>query len=159
MKNLILASVLTLITSGCVTDIRKGGAQIAYSNVNHPLSDTAVFSAIPESSNSLGQIVSVDGNPTSCWKFGCPSCIRVLAGDHTFKVRYSIFNNGTASYLQGEVDIKVSNMEPKHIYATRYRNVGNDFSVAIVDEGSDSDFQKNSALNGVNSTCGKIDFQ
>ena len=73
--------------------------------------------------------------------------------------RYSIFNNGISSYLRGETDVTVENMLAQHIYASRFGVLDNRFSVTVVDEGNNSHFQKDRALNGVNITCGTIDFQ
>ena len=158
MKKIYAFILISVLVCGCASEIRRGGAQIAYQDVDRPLKDTAVFSAIPEATQGLGQITKVDGQPTSCWQYGCPSCIRVTPGTHTFTVRYSIFNNGIASYLRGETEVTVQNMEPMHIYAARYGTLGKQFTVAVVDEGNNREFQKDRGLQGVNITCGAIDF-
>jgi hypothetical protein len=158
VRHFFAIALVAFLLSGCVADVRRGGAQIAYKNIDHPLQETSVFSAATEDTNGLGQIVEVDGKPTSCWKFGCPSCIRVLPGTHTFTLRYSVFDNGIASYLQGESTISVEAMKAQHIYATRFGRLDNRFAISVVDEGNNSNFLISRGLKGVNLTCGPIDF-
>ena len=88
MKRYFVFITIAILVSGCIPEVRKGGSQIEYQDVDHPLSDTAVFSALTEGTNGLGQITKVDGQPTNCWQYGCPGCLRVLPGTHTFSITH-----------------------------------------------------------------------
>ena len=142
------------LVCGCVTDTRRGQTQIAYSESDHPLSDTAVFSALAENVAVQGTITSVDGQPTSCWRAGCPGCIRVLPGSHVFTLKYNVFDNGLASYHAGETSVTVSDMRAQHVYTARFSKLETKFSIDVVDVGRKPYFIKDLGLRGVNLTCG-----
>ena len=87
MRRSILKVLVTLltVTMPVSAGIRSGFHEkpyVTYSDKNHPLSDTAVFSTIAHPrgivASGWGQIISVDGKKTSCWKVGCPVWVRVL---------------------------------------------------------------------------------
>ncbi|MCP1453378.1 hypothetical protein [Pseudomonas kilonensis] len=124
----------------------------------HPMSDTAVFSAVQFSGNILGQIISVDGVETSCWRAGCPGWVRVTPGDHVFKVRFSIFY-GINSYKHGEDDLHITHMEAKHVYDTVFTYQDNQFSVAPRDLGEEPEYGMNVGLKGVNQRYVSVRFK
>ena len=144
-------ALLLVVAVACTPEVRLGGAQIAYADAQHPLKDTAVLSAIAEETNGLGQISSVDGKPTNCWRAGCPSCVRVLPGTHFFTIRYTI--PGLGFKHQGETTVTVESMKPERIYAARYEIIGDKFRVSIVDLGNRPHFRTELGLRGVNVTC------
>lgn len=108
--------------------------------------------------NGLGQIVSVDGVNMSCVQAGCPIYVRVLPGDHTFKVRLSIYDS-VATYRQGEADLTIKEMKPRHVYEAQYVVDGNRFSVSSIDLGENPEYGITLGLKGVNQKFHRVGFE
>jgi hypothetical protein len=123
---------------------------ITYEEKGHALSDTAVFDAGQMEGIALAQIPKVNGVETSCWQVGCPIWVRVLPGTNTFRIRYSLFNNGIASHLVGETDVVVEKMLPRHVYKASYTVNGNRFSVSVADLGENPKFRADLSFGGAN---------
>ncbi len=103
---------------------------VMYSDKNHPLSDTAVFSTIGRG----GQIFSVDGKKTSCWKVGCPVWVRVLPGEHKIKVGLGSY------YLSDKSEVTVV-MKPRHVYEAEFLPIEHDkFEVTAQDLGENPEY-------------------
>src|SRR4029077_9832854 len=109
----VLVILLTL-TMPVSAGIRNGFHEkpyVMYSDKNHPLSDTAVFSTIAHPGGIVasrwGQIISVDGKKTSCRKVGCPVWVRVLPAEHKIKVRLSGYDYGLGSYYRCRTQSKI----------------------------------------------------
>jgi hypothetical protein len=145
-------ALMAIGLSACAT-VQRSTPQLAYDDKNQSQADTAVLSAIGLRTQDQGQIIAVDGRKTSCWEFGCPACVRVLPGTHTFTVRYSIFDDGILSYKQGEASITIEGMQSQHIYVTNYSRNGDKFSINTTDVGNRPNFRTELGLSGVNVTC------
>jgi hypothetical protein len=154
----LLRLVPLLLVSGCMSTFHTQ-PYVTYADVQHPQSDTSVFSSSGLNGNTLGQIVAVDGVKTSCWKVGCPIWVRVLPGDHVFTVTYNIFDNGIASHKTGTTDLRVTAMQPRHLYEVLYQIVGDRFRGFAEDLGEDPDYGIYVGLQGVNQKRYRASFK
>ncbi len=155
LKTLIFFTLFLLI-AGCTT-----GTQpiITYSG-EHPLSDTSVLVLRAFNGNDLGQILSVDGKETSCWQVGCPFWVRVIPGQHSFRITYALFNNGISSHLQGELDVSSLEMKARHIYEGRLipNEADKTFRIHVADLGENPNYSIDMGLKGVNQKNYKVSF-
>lgn len=155
MRRYLLPLILSLAMSACAFHLTP---YVAYSDTQHPLSDTSVFSTQGLKGNTLGQIVGVDGKPTSCAQAGCPLWARVTPGDHTFRIRYSILYLGRT--LSGEVDFPVAGMQPRHVYEANFRvdPQQTEFRADAKDLGENPDYGVLAGLKGVNQKYHRVSF-
>ena len=154
----ILAIAFAMALSGCMSTFHQQPYG-AYSNKQHPLSDTAVFSTAGLAGNTLGQIVAVNGVETSCWEVGCPIWVRVLPGDNVFRLRFSIYDNGIASYKQGEGEFKVVDMKAKHVYEAVFSTDGKIFTMTPRDLGENPSYSVTLGLKGYNQESFPVRFE
>ena len=124
MVRVLKVLLLLALLSGCAF---HASPYVTYENDKHPLSDTAVLSTMGMKGNVLAQLVSVDSKNMSCAQAGCPIWVRVLPGDHTFKFRLSIYEATVTR--QGEAELIIKDMKPRHVYETNYVIEGNQFRV------------------------------
>ena len=147
MTRLLIIATLALITSACAFHTKPF---IAYSDKTHPLSDTAVFSVVPQGASSRrpssGGITHIDGIPTSCFEAGCPMWVRVLPGDHSFTVAYF-----------GEA--KVSGMRPRHVYVVHFRTTKPLAVVSVEDLGENPDYGLTLGAEGANRKYYRVGFE
>jgi hypothetical protein len=131
---------------------------VAYADTHHPLSDTSVFSTQGLHGNTLGQIVRIDGAPTSCAQAGCPMWARVIPGDHTFRIRYSILYLGRT--LMGEAEFPIAGMRPRHVYEANFRvdPQQTEFRANAKDLGENPDYGVLAGLKGVNQKYHRVSF-
>lgn len=157
MRSLLLLIPLVLV-SGCMSTFHTQ-PYVAYADTQHPKSATSVFSSSGLNGNTLGQIVAVDGAQTSCWKVGCPIWVRVLPGDHVFTVNYSIYDNGISSHRTGTAEVRITAMQPRHVYEVRYEVMGDKFRAFAKDLGEDPDYGIYVGLQGVNQKRYRASFE
>jgi hypothetical protein len=98
---------------------------------------------------AVEQIVQVDGKDLSCFQAGCPVWVRVIPGDHTFRIRCTtvklvgpLMNKG-----QSEMDLPVTAMQARHVYEAKCLIDKNSsdpsqspFRVEVKDLGENPDF-------------------
>ena len=131
-----LTLMLITILSGC------GSIQpdIMY-NGDHPLSETAVFSAYDDTSSRpicwVTTIQKVDDKNTSLMAY--PMWVRVRPGTHSFVVHCSK-NFTLRSYQQAEILITVEDMKPRHVYVARYHNTRDGIGVRVDDLGENPSY-------------------
>lgn len=157
MKRLLLVVMLMLSTSACMSTFHTK-PYVMYSDSSRPLSDTAVFSTAGFVGSANGQILSVDGKETSCWEVGCPIWVRVVPGDHKFKIRLSI-HDSVSSYRQGETEFTVTGMKPRHVYEAQFHVEGNRFRVSEKDLGENPEYGMTLGLKGVNQKYFRVSFE
>jgi hypothetical protein len=158
MRPVFLLAIVMSSISGCAFHTRP---YIAYANSGHPQADTAVFSVQGLKGNALGQVVQVDGRDTSCVQAGCPVWVRVIPGNHTFRIRYSIYNNGIASHLQGETDFELRDMRARHAYEANFivDEAAKLFRPEAKDLGENPDYGLFVGLKGVNQKYHRLSFE
>ena len=150
-----LLATLPFAISGCAFHTQP---YVAYSDTQHALSDTPVFSTQGFSGNTLGQIVGVDGKGTSCAQAGCPVWVRVTPGDHTFRIRYSIVS--LSQTLTGEADFPVTGMRARHVYEANFLTDEKQtkFLAGAKDLGENPDYGMWVGLKGVNQKYHRVSF-
>lgn len=137
---LVLVSALAL--SSC-TSVRLYNSQPdkMYEG-DHPLSDTAVFSAHDELSAICpggANVRKVDDKETS--RFASPMWVRVTPGTHSFVVECTNSAGRRANKLYrkyADLEIKIPDMKPRHVYVTRYNEVAQKIEVTTDDLGENS---------------------
>ena len=147
MTRLLTIATVALVTSGCAF---HNTPFIAYADKTHPLSDTSVFSIVPQGASSplrgkVG-ITDIDGVPTSCIEAGCPRWVRVLPGDHTF----------TVAFFGG---VKVTGMKPRHVYVAQFRTIEPLAVVSVEDLGENPDYGFTLGATGVNQKYYRVGFE
>ena len=155
MRNLLLGVALVFV-SGCMSTFHTQ-PYVAYTDAQHAKSDTSVISTSGLNGSALGQIVAVDGIKTSCWKVGCPIWVRVVPGDHVFTVSYGIYGSG--SHATGTTDLRVTAMQPRHVYEVRFQTSGDRFGASVEDLGEDPDYGIHVGLQGVNQKRYRASFK
>ena len=127
---------------------------ITYENQAHPLSDTAVFMSF--GTGSLVQITHVDGVKTDCAQVGCPVWVRVLPGEHTFKIeaKASTLDGQFIRTFTSQFELKLSTMQPRHVYSLRRSPTG----FEVDDRGENPDVGITLGLKGVNQKEYKVQF-
>jgi hypothetical protein len=130
----ILLTLPTLVSAGPLIHFHEK-PYVMYSDKNHPLSDTAVFSTLRSATGTdRAQIFSVDGKKTSCWKVGCPLWVRVLPGEHKIKVGLGSY------YLSDKYEVTVV-MKPRHVYEAEFLPIEHDkFEVTAQDLGENPEY-------------------
>jgi hypothetical protein len=108
--------------------------------------------------NVLAQIISVDGKNTSCAQAGCPIWVRVIPGDHAFKLRLSIYD-GVSKYRQGEADFVIKDMKPRHVYEAQYVIEGEHFQVSPIDIGENPEYGVTLGQKGINQKFHRVSFE
>jgi hypothetical protein len=109
---------------------------------DRPLSDTAVFSARNELLASCphgATVQMVDSRKTSRWIY--PMWVRVAPGTHSFVVQctletYLVANKIVRKYVN--LEVKVPDMKPRHVYVARYDLIGGKIKIAADDLGENS---------------------
>lgn len=148
MCQVVTILLFLIFVSGCVntpyvepymTDAAK----------QRPLSDTSVLSVAQFGRNIYGQILSVDGVETSCWRIGCPAWVRVTPGEHVFRVRFNVYEGGIISCGQCEGDLRITRMEAKHVYDVVFNYQNSEFMVPR-DLGEAPEYGMTVGLKGVN---------
>lgn len=130
------------VTVGCAPNTFHRKPWPAYSEVNTPISQTAVFSAVAVGWQAA-EVKEIDGKATSCFSAGCPTWVRVLPGRHTFKIRY--YKNFEGVVYSGDSTVVVENMVAGHVYHAKYV-VGTTpdgkrgYSASVVDLGANSNY-------------------
>jgi hypothetical protein len=112
---------------------------------DHPLSDTAVFSALDDSSGAsvclVSTIQAVDQNKTSRMTF--PVWVRVRPGPHSFLIHCTTgFAGGYQSIISYRVEllVKMADMRPRHIYVARYKPTKDGVRIVVDDLGERSNY-------------------
>ena len=113
--------LLAMLLAGCSS--MHEAPLVAYST-QVALADTAIFSSFDELSAATNDshVLLVDEKKLSAYDDGNPYWVRVLPGDHKFRVRYAVnqrLGDGSAS-AWAFLDIDVDDMKPRHVYVTRY---------------------------------------
>lgn len=123
-----------------------------YSDANHPLSDTSVFSVyddhVPDDRMQVG-IVAIDGKPFSCAGAGCNFWVRVLPGNHEFEIRYNLMDGGLRSYKTATIKM-AANMKAKKIYVARAVPETSSLQVKVEELADDYDYKLPLGLKGAN---------
>jgi hypothetical protein len=152
----LLFLVPLLLLSGCMSTF-NAQPYVTYSDARHPQSDTSVLTTSGMNGGGLGQVAAVDGVKTSCWKVGCPIWVRVLPGDHVFTVTYGMY--GAGSSRTGTTDVRVTGMQPRHVYEVRFQTNGDQFAASVEDLGEDPDYGIYIGLQGVNQKRYRASFK
>jgi hypothetical protein len=147
-SRIAVTALAALMMVGCHEQIRP---PLMYQDTNHPLSDTAVFTAFNHRGTGLGQILSIDGVPTSCWKAGCPFWARVLPGTHTFKLLY-------APVLRRGMTAITIEMKPSHVYEVEFIDNGETFEAVPADLGEKPNYTYTVGLAGIHQQTLVVDF-
>ncbi|MFT4170912.1 MAG: hypothetical protein QM639_00010 [Rhodocyclaceae bacterium] len=124
-----------------------------------PLSNTAVFASFDTTSSTPhdSRIQTADGKKTSCIQVGCPYWVRVLPGRHSFDVHY-MSHIAMTGHRFADFHVVVPEMKPRHVYVTRYREIGERVSVAVEDLGENPQFGVSLGLKGLNNNYYPVEF-
>jgi hypothetical protein len=130
---------------------------------DRPLAATAVFASHDDKATKHieARITQVNGKETSCFEVGCPYWVRVLPGDHKFKIRYATnfsLSVGAVTHNFTNLEVDVSNMKAGHVYVARYAERQGRVSVHIEDLGSRPDYGLTLGLEGANKTYYPVKF-
>jgi hypothetical protein len=70
---------------------------------------------------AVEQIVQVDGKDLSCIQAGCPVWVRVIPGDHTFRIRCTTITlvGPLMNKRQSELDLPFTAMQARHVYEAK----------------------------------------
>jgi len=138
-----------LLLTGCAL---KSSPYITYSDKNHPLSDTSVFTVTDEhivGSNLLASIVAVDGKRLVPKGAGSGFWVRVLPGEHEFEILYQLMDNGLVSYKFTNIKVSVA-MNPRRIYLAQPSITDRSLSVNVKELPENSDYKMPLGLKGIN---------
>lgn len=127
--------------SGCRT---LNEPAIAYFDKSHPHSDTAVFAvnsvmvSAEGRKNLDGSVLEVDGRSmrtiSATWEY--PVWVRVLPGEHEFKVIHSKH----PLYVVKAVTVK--DMKPRHVYVEEIHDYGSTYRMEVQDLGENPSFSE-----------------
>ena len=148
MIRFFVVSALALITIGCAFHKTPF---IAYTDKNHPLSDTSVFSTAPRGlfnpPRTAIAITGIDGVSRSCFfsEAGCPVWVRVLPGDHTFSTDF--------------IKVNVTDMRPRHVYVAHIKSVEGRMVAEIEDLGENPKYGFVLGVVGLNAEYCRVVFK
>lgn len=130
-----------MLLSGCVSLIEP---MIFYKDKAHPKQDTSVFAVENYSKNedgsAHGAVMQVDGKSTHDWlalNNVDPVWIRVLPGEHVFKIVYS---KTSGQYMVKNVTVR--DMQAKHVYVAHLIDYGMSYKIVVEDTGENSTYKE-----------------
>ncbi|NTX26883.1 hypothetical protein HT746_07005 [Burkholderia pyrrocinia] len=137
-----------IVLSGCAI---RGTPYITYDE-KKPLVETAIFSAF-DKTQKLATVDEVDGRALPlCYISGyCPFWVRVLPGEHTFKVRYQTDVVLFGSMMTAKVanfSLTVPDMKPSHVYTVEYQKVGSGVYATVRDLGENPTYGVRAGFSG-----------
>ena len=141
ITNTTLTVICALTMAGC--SFHKSPYPMYEGSVT--LSKTAVFSAFDTAQTKFfdARITHVDGKETSCALAGCPYWVRVLPGDHTFRIVYKFnfgMNAGIIGNLAATTTLDLQDMKPLHVYETKYEEAGTKVYFRVKDLGANPSY-------------------
>jgi hypothetical protein len=152
-RRLLFSVLVVSVLAGCTFHRQP---YIAYEDKAHPLGDTSVM-AIESSKargDTLAQLTHVDGKELPSHEVGYPVWVRVLPGDHVFRVRHC-----THRLMGGSIEqrcdlrsVSVANMLPRHLY------VIDRVTAQVSHRGKDPKFGMTLGLRGVNQQTYPLSF-
>jgi hypothetical protein len=159
LKSLIWI-IFLLFVSGCAFH----QAPHPVYETKEPLGSTTVFAAFDSNAMKFveSRITHVNGKETSCAQVGCPYWVRVLPGNHKFKIRYQTdfsFSSGTISSRVATLEIEVKDMKEQHVYVARYRETAGGVRVIVEDLGKRADYGITLGLEGANKKYYPVKFE